>query len=59
MHKRVEIKKVTTPRKNLTSITRLWLLTLTQYQKKMMRVKLLMSPLGHIVDMVSLDMEFV
>ena len=59
MQKRVETKKVTTPCKKLTPLTRLWLQTLTQYQRKLMRIKLLMLPLGHIVDMVRMDMEFV
>ena len=55
----VETKKVATPRKNLNSLTRLWFQTLTQYQKKLTRIKLLMIHIGHIVDMVRLDMEFV
>ena len=59
MQRRVETKKVMILRKNLTSLTRLWLQTPTQYQQYLMRIKWLMSPLGHFVDMVRLDLEFV
>ena len=43
----------------MTPLTRLWLQSQTQYQQKRMVIKWLMSPIGHIVDMVRLDMEFV
>ena len=59
MHKIVETKNVMTSHTNLTYITSLWLQTLTQYQIKLMRIKWLMSPIGHIVDMVRPDLEFV
>ena len=59
MQQRVETKKVTTLHKNMTSLTRLWLQTLTQYQQNLMRIKQLVSTLGHIVDVVRLDLEFV
>ena len=59
MQQRVNINKVTTPHTNFTSLTSIWLQKLTQYQKKMTIIKLMMSPLGHIVDIVRLGLEFV
>ena len=59
MQKIVETKKVMIPHTSLTPLTRLWLQTPTQYQRKLMIIKLLMIPLGHILDMVRLNLEFV
>ena len=59
VQKIVDTKKVKTLRTTFTSLTRLWLQKLTQYEKNMIRIKWLMSPLGHIVDILRLDLEFV
>ena len=59
VQKIVDNKKVKTLRTTFTSLTRLWLQKLTQYEKNMIRIKWLMSPIGHIVDMVRPDLEFV
>ena len=58
MQRRVDTKKVITLSTKLNSLKRLWLQTPTKYQQNMMIIKLLMNTLGHIMDMVRLDLEF-
>ena len=58
MQQIVDTKKVTIPHTNLTSLTGMLLQTQTQHQQKLMGTKQLMSPIGHIVDIVRLYLEF-